>query len=75
MGTETSIHGEAPMHKLKLSLEDLTVITFAAEAKREEANGTVLANSETAQRVCYTPVYDCYTVRWICYTQPEGGCA
>jgi len=62
------------MRKLKLSLEDLTVVTFTADAEREEA-GTVLANSETAQRACYTPIYDCYTVRWLCFTQPEGGCA
>ena len=63
------------MRKFRLSLDDLAVNTFAAAAEREEAKGTVLANSETAQRVCYTPVYDCYTVRWICFTQPEGGCA
>jgi len=62
------------MRKLKLSLEDLTVATFASEAEREDAAGTVLAASETAQRVCYTPVYDCYTVRWLCFTEPEGGC-
>ena len=50
------------------------MVALAAEAEREVAKGAVLANSETAQRVCYTPVCDCYTVRWICYTQPEGGC-
>lgn len=63
------------MRKLKLSLDDLTVTTFVAETEREEAKGTVRANADTAERACYTPVIDCYTVRWICFTKPEGGCA
>ena len=62
------------MRKLRLSLENLAVETFTAEAEREEAKGTVRANEETVERACYTPVIDCYTVRWICFTKPEGGC-
>lgn len=63
------------MRKLKLSLDKLAVETFAADAERDGAKGTVAAHEqETYERVCYTPVIDCYTVRWICRTEPVEDC-
>ena len=62
------------MRKLKLSLDDLAVETFAADTERDGAKGTVNARQATYERACYTPVHDCYTLRWICFTEPEGEC-
>lgn len=53
------------MRKLKLELDAVSVETFVLAAGPGVEKGTVHGQSMTAQRQCYTPVYDCYTVPWV----------
>lgn len=74
------------MRKLRLSAEELKVESFDPAVARDVHKGTVHANdtdgygeacweqptNDQRLRQCYTPYFECDTVRWTCDFRCQG---